>query len=282
VRRLINALVVVLVLVLAAGLVLAAIPKLRDAASRQQCQNNLKQFGIALHNYLDTHGAFPSATIPNDSLPCGQRLSWLVDTQPYMEQLYVLIDRKKAWDDEVNRVPRTRYEDVNDHWIEKPLGEYKLLRCPANPAVAAPDSPGLTDYVGISGIGKDAAELALGYPGVGFFGCQRRMKREDIKDGMDSTIMVMETNSANGPWTAGGFPTTRGLNLAGSPYLGAGGQFSSGHRSYTGWLSPRSSVITNVVFADGSVRGLADSVSPQVLEALVTIAGGEEVGPVGD
>jgi prepilin-type processing-associated H-X9-DG protein len=97
---------------------------------------------------------------------------------------------------------------------------------------------------------------------------------------MANTVVVMETNRENGPWTAGGFPTVRGLDPAGRRYLGAGGQFSSGHSSWA-WLSS-SHTVTNVVYADGSVRGLTESVSPQVLEALVTIAGGEEVGPVGD
>jgi len=281
-RRLINVLVLVLVFVLAGGLVLSAIPKIHAAAARQQCQNNLKQIGLGLHNYRDSYGSFPSATIPNDAVPCDKRLSWLVDTVPYMDQLRLLIDRKKAWDDEVNRVPRTRYEDDNDHWIEKPLGELKLFRCPDNPTVATADAPGLTDYVGISGVGKNAAELALGYPGAGFFGCDRKLKLGDIKDGTANTIMVAETNVANGPWTAGGFSTVRGLDPAGGPYLGVGGQFGSGHRSCRGWFSPTSTVITHVVYADGSVRGLTDSVSPAVLEALATIAGGEEIGPVGE
>jgi hypothetical protein len=282
VRRLTNVLVLVLVFVLTGGLLLAGIPKVRDAAARTQCQNNLKQIGLALHNYYDSCGSFPSAAIPNDALSCGQRLSWLVDTVPYMEQLRWRIDRTQAWDSEKNRIPKgPDYDtDLYSEGPEKPLGELKFLRCPANPAVAAPDSAGLTDYVGISGVGKDAAELALGYPGAGFFGCDRKMKLEDIKDGTANTIMVAETNLANGPWTAGGFPTVRGLDPSGRPYLGAGGQFGSGHRSCQGWFSP--TVVTHVVYADGSVRALTNSVSPQVLEALATIAGGEEVGPVGE
>ena len=194
---------------------------------------------------------------------------------------YLVIDRTKAWDDEDNLVLKTRNQDSRDHWVEATLGEIKPYRYPADPAEAAPNSPGLTNYVGLSGVGPDAAELDLGYPGVGFFGCERRLKIEDIKDGMANTVAVMETNRENGSWTAGGLPTTRGLNPAGGHYLGAGGQFSSGHSSSWAWLSS-SSTLTNVLYGDGSVRGLTESVSPQVLEALVTIAGGEEVGQVAD
>jgi hypothetical protein len=274
-RCLINVLVVVLVLVLAGGLALSALPKIRASAARTQCQNNLKQIGMALENSYDCYGSYPSATIPNENLPVEKRLSWLVAVAAFMEQeqAYVGIDHTKAWDHERNRVPATG--------TGLP-GKFTPFHCPADPASAVPDPPGLTDYVGISGVGTDAASFTLDYPGTGDFGYERKTTQKDIKDGMASTIMVMETNSSNGPWTAGGFPTTRGLDPAGSPYLGASGQFGSGHRSCKGWFSPSSTVITNVVFADSSVRGLTDSVSPEVLEALVTIAGGEEVGPVGE
>lgn len=277
-RRLINVLVLVLVFVLAGGLVIAAIPKVRDAADRQQCQNNLKQIGLGLHNYCDTNGSFPSAAIANKDLPCEKRLSWMVDTLPYIEQIGVTIDRKKGWQDEANVIPK--FYGIEDKEPPRPL-ELKLFRCLADQTVSPADAPSLTNYVGIAGVGSDAAELRLGYPGVGFFGCDRKIKIADIKDGLPNTIALMETNSNIGPWTASGFPTVRGLNPAGGSYLGAGGQFGSGHRTCRGWFSPTSTVITNVVYGDGSVRGLTDSVSPSVFEALATIAGSEEIGPVG-
>jgi type II secretory pathway pseudopilin PulG len=266
-RRLINVLVVVLVLVLAAGVVLAAIPKVRDAADRARCRNNLKQIGLALTNYHETYGSYPSAAAPNDALPCGKRLGWLVDTVPFVEQINVIIDRTKAWDTEGNLVPRTRYVDSND---EFPLGEIMVFRCPSNPAVADSGRPGLTHYVGVAGVGKDSAELALGYPGAGFFGCDRTLKPEDIKDGTANTMAAIETNWRNGPWTASGFPTVRGLDPSGGAYLGRGGLFGSGHRH-----------VTHAVFADGSVRGIPDSIHPDVLEALATVGGGEKTDPVG-
>lgn len=278
-RRLINVLVLVLVFLLAGGLVLSAIPKIHAAAARTQCQNNLKQIGLGLHNYCDTNGSFPSAAIANKDLSCGKRLSWMVDTLPYIEQIGVTINRKKGWQDEANIIPK--FYGVGDKEPPRPL-ELKLFRCPADRTVSPANAASLTNYVGITGVGPDAAELVLGYPGAGFFGCDRKLKLGDIKDGTANTLMVAETNVANGPWTAGGFPTVRGLDLAGGPYLGAGGQFGSGHRSCRGWFSPMPTVITYVVYADGSVRGLTDSVSPSVFEALATIAGGEEIEPVGD
>lgn len=271
-RRLISALIVVVVLGTAAGLTICAIPRVRDAAARSQCQNNLKQIGVALHNRLDAYGTFPPATIPNENLPCGKRLSWLVENLDYMEQHRIRIEREKGWQDEANIIPKSPVYDDQDRVIGfKPCGERKSFRCPADPTVSPTDAASLPNYVGISGVGPDAVELRLGYPGVGFFGCERQIKPEDIKDGTANTIVVMETNWSIGPWTAGGFPTVRPLDPATAPYLGAGRPFGSGHLG-----------VTQAVFADGSVHALTKSIRPEVLEALATIAGGEKIEPPGD
>lgn len=283
-RRLVNVLVAVVVLALAGGLALCAIPKIRDAAARSQCQNNLKQLGMGLHNRRDTYGTFPSATIPNENLPCCERLSWLVDLMPYMEQIHWRMDLKKGWQDEANLIPKVSVFDDRDHEIGvKPMGELKLFRCPTDATVSPTDKASLTNYVGLSGVGPGAADAALGYPGVGFFGCERQIKLEDIKDGTANTLAVMETNANNGPWTAGGFPTVRSLDSADAPYLGGGRPFGSGHLSGKNWWSPTSTVVvTQVLFADGSVRRFTDALRPEVLEALATIAGGEETPPLED
>lgn len=271
-RRLINAAIVVVVLGIAAGLVICAIPRIRDAADRSQCQNNLKQVGLALYNRYDTYGKFPSATIPNENLPCGKRLSWFVDVLPFMDQIRLGIDQKKGWQDEPNISFKVTVRDAQDRVIgSKPLGELKMFRCPADPTVSPTDTASLTNYVGISGVGADAAELRLGYPGVGFFGCEWQINLEDIKDGTGNTVAVMETNADLGPWTAGGFPTVRPFDPAKAPYLGAGRPFGSGHRG-----------VTQAVFADGSVHSLTPSIQPEVLEAMATIAGGEKTEPLGE
>lgn len=269
-RRLISAAIVVVILGIAGGLTLCAIPRIRDAAARSQCQNNLRQIGLSLNNYYDAYGAFPSATIPNENLPCAKRLSWLVDALSFMDQMGVTIDRKKGWQDEENVIPKWYGTDGRPNPPE-PLGNIKLFRCPADSTVSPPDAAGLTNYVGISGVGADAAELRLGYPGVGFFGCDRKMKPADISDGLANTIAVMETNSNLGPWTAGGLPTVRPFDPAKVPYLGVARPFGSGHRD-----------CTQAVFADGSVHAFSKSIRPEVLEAMATISGGEKTEPLGD
>jgi Protein of unknown function (DUF1559) len=179
------------------------------------------------------------------------------------------LDRAEAWDAGVNRLPRWGVRDEG--------GGVWAFRCPSDPAPSRPLLPRPTSYVGVAGLGDDAAGLPLSDPRTGFFGYDRVVRAGDIKDGQGETMAVAEVVDG-GPWTAGGRATVRGLSPAGPPYLGRGGQFGSAHRGggYSSWSRP---VLTNVIFADGSCRPFTGAVSPGVFEALATIAGGEEVGP---
>ncbi len=74
----------------------------REPARRTQCRNNLKQIGLALHNYKDEHGSFPPAyTVDANGKPLH---SWRTLILPYLDQapLYKRIDFSKPWDDPVN------------------------------------------------------------------------------------------------------------------------------------------------------------------------------------
>lgn len=98
----IEAIVVAVVVVVAAALILPAIQQAREAARRTQSRNNLKQLGLALDNYHDTHQVFPpGGTFDADGTPYQ---SWTVYLLPYMEAtpVYSVIDTGRPWDDPVN------------------------------------------------------------------------------------------------------------------------------------------------------------------------------------
>ncbi len=233
---------------IATALLLPAVQQARMAARRTQSRNNLKQLGLSLHNYHDAYRALPAGTIEESAEKPEDRLSWLVSVLPFLDQapLFDAIDRKSAWNSQRNQRPTNV---VVPHLL--------------NPQDTDQGTPH-THYLGMAGLGKGAEDLPVTSPRAGVFGTNRQTRFRDIRDGLSNTIAITEGSGQHGPWAQGGRSTIRALTQ--KPYIngpdGIGGPFPGG---------------VQVMLMDGSVRFVSENIDPQVLEALMTINGGEVI-----
>ena len=137
--------VITLIILLVSGLVTILINRVRNAASLVQCGNNLKQIGIAFHNYHDQYGHFPIGTVSNPDLLPEKRLSWTVQVWPaYLcGGTASLINKTKPWDAEENCPPRWSIcisANCNE-MREEPMGQVRIFLCPAVPVQPTPSLP---------------------------------------------------------------------------------------------------------------------------------------------
>jgi prepilin-type N-terminal cleavage/methylation domain-containing protein/prepilin-type processing-associated H-X9-DG protein len=140
---LIELLVVIAIIAVLIGLLLPAVQKVRDAANRMKCQNNLKQIGLALHNFHDTFGYLPSAGSA-DGRPLsggpwpnsGEGTNWSVYILPYMEQGNIwnrlTFTGDSGWTNDQNQPRSSAVNNVNvAGGVIIPM-----YRCPSDPKVA--------------------------------------------------------------------------------------------------------------------------------------------------
>lgn len=304
---LLELLVVIAIIAVLIGLLLPAIQKVREAANRMSCANNLKQIGLGLHNHENTRGFFPpgfvsrsggirEVGVPDVRPSTALRHGWAVFLLPFMEQdsLYRIYRLDRDWRAAENQAVRELH--------------LKIMKCPSTPNPNRMDGPitsdGFTWSAAAGDYGMNNAinaalrdgELNLtdnlgpagsaAYRGVleGNFLC----RIAEIRDGTSNTIVITED--------------------AGRPALYRRGQLVAGSRvSGGGWADRDNEYITHgftndgrtnpgpchtnctnsnenysfhsggahAVYADGSVRYYRETMPIRIMGRLLTRAGGE-------
>jgi prepilin-type N-terminal cleavage/methylation domain-containing protein/prepilin-type processing-associated H-X9-DG protein len=291
---LIELLVVIAILAVLIGLLLPAVQKVREAANRLSCSNNLKQAGLAALNFENTYHQFPPAVVTGrvpklaDAAPGTSHGLWPF-LLPFTEQQNLAAQYRwdVSWSDPYNEAAR--------------MVQLKGLQCPS----AEPDRVGgadptgtgamgaCTDYVATIWVTEIPVSLRLidpvgNYSGVLAHDYMTRLT--EITDGTSNTTLIGESAGRPKRWQAGqyvpGPPYPAGAWAAPTSFIGLqGAQFDGASRggpcaincSNQGEVYSFHPGGANFVFADGSVRFLGAGINIRVMAALITRAGGEVV-----
>lgn len=290
---LIELLVVIAVIAILVALLLPAVQQAREAARRAQCKNNLKQIGLALHNYHATHNIFPPGYVAGAPWPLTTSgWSWCAMLLPDLDQgsLYDEINFSLPIENSANLpVPAQTLPALICPSDQLGSGTFQITDAGGTVVVpaAAPFSYAAT-------VGDDHSE-ADGQTGNGTFYRNSNIRISNLIDGTSTTVLAGDRawGMVNGTWA--GAPTS-GLVHAGqfNPWPAATGNspvFMLVHNNFIniltdsdGGLDDFSSFHTGgaqFLFADGSVRFLASITSDGPLRrafwAMGTRAGHEIV-----
>jgi prepilin-type N-terminal cleavage/methylation domain-containing protein/prepilin-type processing-associated H-X9-DG protein len=252
---LIELLVVIAIIAILIGLLLPAVQKVREAAFRMKCTNNMKQIGLALHNYHDVNNHFPCLASANTS----DRWGWGVVLLPYIEQgnLYQQLGSPDVYS--TDRMP-----DPATPLLQTRISTYL---CPSDPD-SSNINPNFNNYGKSNYIASQGVISFVGDVG------RDRTRLTDITDGTSHTFLVGERDSKiniaaiwPGDRNSGGSIGGTARERPNIPYLGnrgsrcCGGEqpsppdpcrrggFSSGHPGGV-----------NFTFCDGSVRFIQDTI----------------------
>lgn len=188
---LIELLVVIAIIAVLIALLLPAVQQAREAARRSQCKNNLKQLGLAMHNYHDTFGTFPMGVTGYQDSPTSNRLCFFQALLPYVEQstLYNQLNMNAtSWS---NTTAYTAFASSNPI-IQTKIG---VFMCPSDPnggnVGQTPAVRGFhANYLPVQGNNVFTTPSVRGTNGIFYTISSTRIR--DITDGTTNTAMMAE------------------------------------------------------------------------------------------
>jgi prepilin-type N-terminal cleavage/methylation domain-containing protein len=304
---LIELLVVIAIIAILIALLLPAVQQAREAARRTECKNHLKQIGIALHNYHDTHRVFPPGWIPMPPPPPGTvENSYLPSSWAWSALLLPMLDQAPLYD--ALRIGSTSIPPPPA--AQDPVaGRFDILLeayvCPSNAAPDVTDWGGTDYYAGDNGYRKSNYAGTRGFGSVrtlaewnslssanrGTFGPASRTNLRDIIDGSSNTTIVGETGGLRSPpamHTSSCWMRSQELGFGPAPHNEAGQyavlrpQWSAqplNHPTATAFVfGSHHEGGAHFLVGDGSVRFISENINALLYQNLGTVADGAVIG----